>query len=444
MDELNDNEINEKVPNRYLLGILGAFLGALVATIPWILMYVYGNMILSALAIVIAIGALKGYQIFKGKIDNKLPIVISVVSLLAVVLATLVITPMLLIIQEGEAPTIANLKLLYSYDEFSAAIMHDFIISVVFTILGISGVVANVKRKINESDEPLSEIKISDTLSSNQAMANGNPDAVTVKDIFVKHNAMSKQNAITKDVILSEIGSIENGRQIFNTLKTQQIIRKSKGKYYFSEKAENSVMYRFGIIFGKIMLIILLVVVIGTYLIYSFSSSSNVTNQNTTNRNNATNQSNSSDTTKSDVHDLTDFGMRIIAPSKMTYTDSATTLNTLLGSGSSDFYEFAIYNKTELISCFIQDTDTETVDLYYKTLKENFSDYTILSDYKTENISGFDFTTFEAQKEYNGELYNDLCLGYFKDGKFVFFEYTFPVNTVSNGREVIEKMIKKI
>lgn len=442
MDELNDNEINEKVPNRYLLGILGAFLGALVATIPWILMYVYGNMILSALAIVIAIGALKGYQIFKGTIDNKLPIVISVVSLLAVVLATLVIIPMLLIIQEGESPTIDNFKVLYSYDEFAAAIMHDFIISVVFTILGISGVVANVKRKINESDEPLSQIKISDTLANNQAMANGNPDAVTVKDIFVKHNAMSKQSAITKDVILSEIGSIENGRQLFNTLKTQQIIRKSKGKYYFSEKAENSVMYRFGIIFGKIMLIILIVVVVGVYFTLSFSDSSN--NTNTTTNRNTTTQSNSSDSKKGRTYDLTDFGMRVTTPSKMTFTDSGATLNTLLGSGSSDFYEFAIYTKTELISCFVQDTDAETVDTYYKTLKENFADYTIISDYKTENISGFDFTTFEAQKEFNGELYNDLCLGYFKDGKFLFFEYTFPIKTVSNGKEVMAKIIEKI
>lgn len=441
MDELNEDEIKENVPKRYLLGILGAFLGALIATIPWILMYVYGNMILSALAIVIAIGALKGYQIFKGTIDNKLPIVISVVSLLAVVLATLVIIPMLLIIQEGEAPTIDNFKLLYSFDEFAAAIVHDFIISVVFTILGISGVIANVKRKINESDEPISEIKVSDTLANNsQMVANGDPNAATVKDIFTKHNAMSKQTAITKDVILSEIGSIENGRQVFNTLKTQQIIRKYKGKYYFSEKAENSVMYRFGIIFGKIMLIMVIFLGILFYIAFSFSNSSNT---NSTNRNN-TNQSNSSTTKTGKTYDLTDFGMKVTTPSKMTFTSSSATLNSLLGSGASDFYEFAIYNKTELISCFVQETDIETVNQYYESLKSNFSDYTIISDYKTENISGFDFTTFEAQKEYNGELYNDLCLGYFKDGKFVFFEYTFPIETVPDGRETMKQIIEKL
>ena len=46
--------MNEK--NNYVKGILGGFLGGLIATIPWILMYVYGNLILEILTIVIAIG----------------------------------------------------------------------------------------------------------------------------------------------------------------------------------------------------------------------------------------------------------------------------------------------------------------------------------------------------------------------------------------------------
>ena len=63
----------------YISGIIGGLIGGLIASIPWILMYVYGNMILSLLAIVIAIGVLKGYQLFKGKVDNKLPIIIIII-----------------------------------------------------------------------------------------------------------------------------------------------------------------------------------------------------------------------------------------------------------------------------------------------------------------------------------------------------------------------------
>ena len=79
----------------YIRGILGGLIGGFIASVPWILMYVYGNMILSLLAIIIAIGVLKGYQICKGKIDNKLPVIIIVISLLCVTVSTLLIIPFL-------------------------------------------------------------------------------------------------------------------------------------------------------------------------------------------------------------------------------------------------------------------------------------------------------------------------------------------------------------
>ena len=57
----------------YVLGVIGSIIGALIATLPWILMYIYGEMMLSLLAILIAFGAFYGYKLFKGKIDKKLP-----------------------------------------------------------------------------------------------------------------------------------------------------------------------------------------------------------------------------------------------------------------------------------------------------------------------------------------------------------------------------------
>ena len=52
---------------KYVMGIFGGILGGLIASIPWILMYVYGNMIVQILSVVIAMGVLKGYQMFHGK-----------------------------------------------------------------------------------------------------------------------------------------------------------------------------------------------------------------------------------------------------------------------------------------------------------------------------------------------------------------------------------------
>ncbi len=135
--------------NSYLTGIIGGLIGGFVASIPWVLMYVYGDMILSLLAILIAIGVLMGYQLCKGKVDKKLPIIIIIISLLCITVSTLFVIPMLLLAQDGFEMSLANLGKLYAYNQFSEAIMKDYIISVIFTIMGISGVVSNVKKQIN-------------------------------------------------------------------------------------------------------------------------------------------------------------------------------------------------------------------------------------------------------------------------------------------------------
>lgn len=99
--EENEAKIVDDGKKSYLTGIIGGLIGGFIATIPWILMYVYGTRILAALSVIIAIGVLKGYQIFKGKINKSLPAVIVVISILAITVSTFVIIPMLLLAKEG-------------------------------------------------------------------------------------------------------------------------------------------------------------------------------------------------------------------------------------------------------------------------------------------------------------------------------------------------------
>ena len=134
----------------YVLGIIGAIIGGLVGCIPWIIAYVYMNMIFSLLAIIVAFGALYGYKIFKGKEDKKLPIIILVVSLLSITISTLVIIPLLLLANEGIDPSLENLKIIYSVSEFTSALMKDYIISIIFTLLGIGGTIASIRNKIKQ------------------------------------------------------------------------------------------------------------------------------------------------------------------------------------------------------------------------------------------------------------------------------------------------------
>ena len=69
--------MDENIKNNYLLGIIGAIIGAFIGAIPWILMYVFGNMMYAILAILIVICSFYGYKITKAKIDKKLPIILS-------------------------------------------------------------------------------------------------------------------------------------------------------------------------------------------------------------------------------------------------------------------------------------------------------------------------------------------------------------------------------
>lgn len=240
----------EKGKENLVLGLIGALIGGAIATIPWVVMYVYGNMILSLLAIIIAMGVLFGYKKFHGPMNKSVPWIIAIISVLAVVIATLIVIPGLLLIKEGQSFHLNNLKLLYAYEPFREALFKDLIVSIVFTFLGISGTISNIKKQINEGKD------VSINLNSNLANEKMQDNIHVAKEAFLHLNALDKYNAVAKEKIIAEM-NIENANQIFNTLKLQQIIKKYKGNYYFSEKAANSAWQRFIGLYGKILLWVL-------------------------------------------------------------------------------------------------------------------------------------------------------------------------------------------
>ena len=212
-------------------------------------MYVYGNMILSLLAIIIALGVLKGYQLFKGKVDDKLPVIIIVISIICVTVSTLIIIPLLLIAKEGEVVSIDNLKVLYDYQPFVDAIIKDYIISLLFTFLGISGVVANVRKQVSEGTKENIKVEFTNKeFKENKEL---------IKQEFLKLNATDKNSAVEKEQILNELDII-NAKGIFNNLILQGIIKKHNKKYYFSLKEEKNSVMRFIKLYIKIFVWILL------------------------------------------------------------------------------------------------------------------------------------------------------------------------------------------
>lgn len=133
--------------NNYIKGIVGGFLGGLVASIPWIIIYIYGSMLLSILAGVIGYGVYYGYNKFNGRVDRNLPMIITVISLLVVVLVNSVIIPMILLFQTGYQASFENLMLLYSNVSFCGIIVKDLVVSIIFTFIGISSLTKQLKNQ---------------------------------------------------------------------------------------------------------------------------------------------------------------------------------------------------------------------------------------------------------------------------------------------------------
>lgn len=244
----------------YSIGVVGAILGGLIGTLPWILCYVYANMMYSILSVFIPICAFKGFELFKGRVDKKLPIIIGIISFAAITLATLVIIPHLLLIKEYGQTSMELFNALYKFSEFKSGIMHDYIFSLLFTALGAGSIIMNIKRSIDSGDEKVT--------FTNPLVAPSNEEIDAVKEVFKKKQAMSKEHAIDKVQIMDEIK--ENDRT-FNFLLARGIIVRKKGQYYYSEENEQHPNKRalkiFAITFGVTILVIALIAVLVAILV---------------------------------------------------------------------------------------------------------------------------------------------------------------------------------
>ncbi len=241
MQRLEDGKLdnsNNSARGSYLFGIIGALIGGIIGSIPWILVYVYGNMMFSALAIFIAAGEFLGYKLCRGKIDKKLPLIIMILAVIVVSIATLLVIPTILIKNEGVEVTIETLKNVYSNRQFASAIIRDYAISVVFTILGASIIATTIKKQI---DDGKTESNIKLDLANQEEIEKAKKIAIeNIKPIFLRFNAISKEHGILKDELIAEINDIENGKRQLKILEENGIVKKSSGRYYYIEKNESN------------------------------------------------------------------------------------------------------------------------------------------------------------------------------------------------------------
>lgn len=128
---------------------LGALLGGLIASIPWIVLDFIGY-VWALLTIPIALGVEKGYMMAGGTRDSKTPVIVTVLTLLIVISLSAYIMPFLyVLINHGVLVTPMQVYELFKMDNFSSISSHMFT-SVLFALLGLSGVIKGMKNKENE------------------------------------------------------------------------------------------------------------------------------------------------------------------------------------------------------------------------------------------------------------------------------------------------------
>ena len=224
----------QKISNvNYITGIIGAVIGGFIGAVPWILAYIYGNMMIAILVIFIAGGAYYGYKLCKGKVTKKLPIIIMLISIIIVAITSLLIIPIILIHTEGLNVSVNTIKYLYQTSEFEAEIIKDTIIAVVFTVIGGGVITAKIKQElaegtINNKEQTPEELKS----LKEQAIEK-------IKPIFEQYNAISKEHTIDKIELEAELEEKSIDKKLLDILKSVEIVKKEKGKFYYNQENEN-------------------------------------------------------------------------------------------------------------------------------------------------------------------------------------------------------------
>lgn len=251
--------------NKNIKGIIGALLGALIFSIPWVIVYVYLNYILSILALLIAYGSLLFYKKFGGIITKKTSVLITISSLLAITVSTFLIMPILLIAKEGNGLDLSYLEVLYASKEFTSALTHDYIISVIFTFLGIGGIIANINKEAYTNKIDTSNANSEEDITK----ATLEEQIKYIEKIYEKYDAFSKEKAVPSNVITLDLS---NKVSLFYKMKKLgYIVVSSFNKTYFDKDAlDNPIKAKRNAkssVLKPILLTILIIIVLGFVLI---------------------------------------------------------------------------------------------------------------------------------------------------------------------------------
>jgi hypothetical protein len=176
-------------------------------------------------------------------------------SVVIVCFVTLVIVPIVLIYREIGVIDFYMFTRAYQSSAFVGAISKDLLVGIIFTCLGIYGVIKSTWLEATGKDGSEFLNPYTASMKVSKEMTN------IIKEIFISKGATDNNSVLSKED-LAEVFTDNGLKSAFSQLRTQQIIKRKSNGYYWSEKAEKSFLYRFITLFAKMMAIVIPVVLI--------------------------------------------------------------------------------------------------------------------------------------------------------------------------------------
>ncbi len=209
----------------------------LSAKIPWTLIFI-GIIIYITIYITFRIAIQHNYglsRIWKSSDDN---LMVSFKGTNKIVILLIVILNIFVF------PKLLGLEYVYEMSNKIATQIKNSQYFIPFIILQVLTIISYIVFDLNRNYK---KINYSNENIKNDSMNKNNEDLPSTDDlkkIFTYNNAMEKDKAISKSYI-KDICTKPIYRTMLEQLRMKTIIRKSRGKYYFSEKAEFNIGYRF-------------------------------------------------------------------------------------------------------------------------------------------------------------------------------------------------------
>lgn len=132
--------------NKYLEGTVGAVIGALIGSIPWILVALYTSFYAGILAALIGYSAFFFYKKFGGKVTKKTKLIIVLVTLFGILFTNVFLASYVIVINEGSL-VLDNYIVVYTDPDLGPILLENLGIGL---LIGLFGLVSVYKKVQNE------------------------------------------------------------------------------------------------------------------------------------------------------------------------------------------------------------------------------------------------------------------------------------------------------